>query len=156
MFVHELFYIEKNDRECRLKNWQKRFLYITPEGELTSSEALRAPKNSLLTMEIFSDGTERVRRVATEAHNVVVFCGNDPMINARETTDRMHLKLPDKQRRALDAVLELNPDAVLFLISGYPYQLDNECISTVMHISHAGPSLGQAVAKTLFGEISPT
>lgn len=154
-FVHELFYIEKNDRECRLKNWQKRFLYITPEGELTSSEALRAPKNSLLTMEIFSDGTERVRRVATEAHNVVVFCGNDPMINARETTDRMHLKLPDKQTRALDAVLELNQDAVLFLISGYPYQLDNERISTVMHISHAGPSLGQAVAKTLFGEISP-
>lgn len=85
-------------------------------------------------MEIFSDGTERVRRVATEAHNVVVFCGNDPMINARETTDRMHLKLPDKQTRALDAVLELNQDAVLFLISGYPYQLDNERISTVMHI----------------------
>lgn len=154
-FVHELFYIEKNKRECRLRNWQKRYLYITPNGELTSSEALRAPKNSLMTMEIFSDGTERAGRIATEAHNVVVFCGNNPMINARETTDRKHLRLPDKQRRVLDAVLELNPDAVLFMISGYPYQLDNERISTVLHICHAGPSLGQAVAKTLFGEVSP-
>ena len=154
-FVHELFYIEKNGRECRLKNWQKRFLNTTADGELTTSEALRAPKKSLLTMEIFSDGTDRVGRIATEAHNVVVFCGNNPMINARETIDRTHLRLPEKQSRGLDAVLELNPDAVLFLISGYPYQLDNRKISTVLHICHAGPSLGNAVAKTLFGDISP-
>lgn len=154
-FVHELFFLEKNGRECRLKNWQKRFLTITPEGELTASEALRAPKNSLMTMEIFSDGIERARRIATEAHNVVVFCGNDPMINARETTDRRHLRLPEKQSRNLDAVLELNPNAVVYLVSGYPYQLDNDRISTLMHVCHAGPALGNAVFRTLFGEVSP-
>lgn len=154
-FVHELFYLEKNGRECRLKNWQKRFLYITPDGVLTTSEALRAPKNSLMTMEVFSDGTERARRVATETHNVVVFCGNNPQINARETIDRTHLRLPEKQRRNIDAVLELNQNAVLYMISGYPYQLDNERISTLMHICHAGPALGNAVFRTLFGEVSP-
>lgn len=154
-FVHEMFYLEKNGRECRLKNWQKRFLTITPECELTTTESLRPPKNSLMTMEVFSDGTERARRVATEAHNVVVFCGNNPMINARETTDRKHLKLPEKQSRNLDAVLELNPNAVLYLVSGYPYQLDNERVATLMHICHAGPALGSAVFRTLFGEVSP-
>lgn len=77
------------------------------------------------------------------------------MINARETTDRKDLKLPEKQSRNLDAVISMNPDAVLFMVSGYPYELEKRHIATVMHICHAGPAMGQAVAETLFGDISP-
>ncbi len=154
-FVRELFYLEKDGRECRLKNWQKRFLYIDRNKELSVSSAVRAPKGSCLNIEIFSDGTERVRRLATEAHQAVVFCGNNPMINARETTDRRDLKLPEKQGRNLDAVIGMNPDAVLFLVSGYPYELEKRHLATVMHICHAGPAMGTAVAETLFGDISP-
>lgn len=154
-FVKELFFIERNGRECRLKNWQKRFLYIDGNEELSVSSAVRPPKNSSLCIEVFSDGTDRVRRLATEAHQAVVFCGNNPMINARETTDRKDLKLPEKQSRNLDAVISMNPDAVLFMVSGYPYELEKRHIATVMHICHAGPAMGQAVAETLFGDISP-
>lgn len=152
-FVHELFYLERNGRDCRFKNWQKRFLFVNGE-EITVSEALRAPKNSVFNIEIFSDGTERARRTATEAHQAVIFCGNNPMINARETIDRKHLRLPEKQQMNLDAVLGLNPDAVLFLVSGYPYEFDRH-VATVMHICHAGPAMGAAVSATLFGDISP-
>ena len=152
-FVHELFYLDRNGRDCRFKNWQKRFLYVKDE-EITVSAALRAPKNSVFNIEIFSDGTERARRTATEAHQAVIFCGNNPMINARETIDRKHLRLPEKQQKNLDAVLGVNPDAVLFLVSGYPYELDCHA-ATVMHISHAGPAMGTAVSETLFGDISP-
>ena len=154
-FVKELFYLDRNDRDCLLKNWQKRFLYIDQNGEISVSSSLRAPKNAVFNIELFSDGTERVRRLATEAHQAVVFCGNDPMINARETTDRKHLRLPEKQLRNLDAVIGMNHDAVLFLVSGYPYELEERHLSTVMHICHAGPAMGTAVAETLFGDVSP-
>lgn len=154
-FVKELFFLERDGRECRLKNWQKRFLYINDNSELAVSTSIRPPKGSQLNIEVFSDGTERVRRLSTEAHQAVVFCGNNPMINARETTDRKDLKLPEKQLRNLDAVVGMNPDAVLFLVSGYPYELEKKHLSTVMHICHAGPAMGTAVAETLFGDISP-
>lgn len=154
-FVKELFYLERNGSDCMLKNWQKRFLYVNGSEELAVSPALHAPKSAALSIEIFSDGTERVRRLATEAHQTVVFCGNNPMINARETTDRKDLKLPEKQSRNLDAVIGMNPDTVLFLVSGYPYELEKRHLATVMHICHAGPAMGTAVAKALFGDISP-
>ncbi len=154
-FVRELFFLERNGRECRLRNWQKRFLYINSDQELAVTTSVRAPKESGLSIEIFSDGTERVRRLATEAHQAVVFCGNNPMINARETLDRTDLKLPEKQSSNLDAVIGMNPDAVLFLVSGYPYELEKKHIATAMHICHAGPAMGTAVAETLFGDISP-
>lgn len=154
-FVKELFFLERDGNTCRLRNWQKRFLYINENEELTVTSALRAPKNSTLSVEVFSDGTERVKRLATEAHQAVVFCGNNPMINARETIDRRDLKLPEKQSRNLDAVLGMNPDAVLYLVSGYPYELEKRHLATVMHICHAGPAMGTAVSETLFGDISP-
>lgn len=154
-FVKELFFLERNGRDCIFRNWQKRFLYINQDEGISITSSLRTPKSALFNIELFSDGTERVRRLANEAHQTVVFCGNNPMINARETIDRKHLRLPEKQSRNLDAVLGLNPDAVLYLVSGYPYQLGNQSISTVMHISHAGPAMGTAVTKTLFGDVSP-
>ena len=154
-YVKELFYLERNGSDCMLKNWQKRFLYVNGSEELAVSPALHAPKSAALSIEIFSDGTERVRRLATEAHQTVVFCGNNPTINARETTDRKDLKLPEKQSRNLNAVIGMNPDTVLFLVSGYPYELEKRHLATVMHICHAGPAMGTAVAKALFGDISP-
>lgn len=154
-FVRELFFMDRNGKECRLKNWQKRFLYIDDNQELSVSSSVRPPKGSAMSIEVFSDGTDRVRRLATEAHQAVVFCGNNPMINARETIDRKDLKLPEKQSSNLDAVISMNPDAVLFMVSGYPYELDKRHIATAMHICHAGPAMGTAVAETLFGDISP-
>ncbi|MGN1341482.1 MAG: glycoside hydrolase family 3 C-terminal domain-containing protein [Oscillospiraceae bacterium] len=154
-FVKELFYIERNGRDCVFRNWQKRFLYINPERGISVTTALKPPATGIFNIELFSDGTERVRRVSTEAHQTVVFCGNNPMVNARETIDRNHLKLPEKQQRNLDAALEMNPDAVLYLVSGYPYELEKKHSSTVMHICHAGPALGTAVTRTLFGDVSP-
>ncbi len=154
-FVKELFRLEQNDKVCVLRNWQDRFVFINERSELEVTTSLRAPKSAKLNMEIFSSGVDRVRRAVTESHNTVVFCGNNPMINARETKDRKHLDLPDAQKRILDTVVSIKPDAVLYLVSGYPYAFDADKFSTIMHITHAGPAIGNAVAKTLFGDVSP-
>lgn len=155
-FVHEKFVVEreKTGNSCLIKNWQDRFLYITENNEIAVSTELKPLKSSHFNVELFSSGIERVRRLATDVHNVVVFGGNNPQINARECTDRKHLRLPERQVKLVEAALRLNERTVFFLVSGYPYIIDED-YPTVMHISHAGPALGAAVTKTLFGEVSP-
>lgn len=153
-FVKEKFTLERNGRECIIKNWQNRFLKIK-ERRIRVSESLRPDKECIFNIEVFSSGIDRVRRTVTEAHNVLIVCGNNPMINARECYDRKHLKLPEKQNKMLESAMRINPNTVLCLVSGYPFAFNDEKISAIIHTSHAGPYLGTAVAKTLFGDISP-
>ncbi len=154
-FVKEKFNMQRDGNNCVIRNWQDRFVEVNSKSQLSVTTALKAGKNAVLHVELFSSGIDKVRRAVTEAHNVVYFCGNNPIINARETIDRKHLNLPEKQQQILDAVLKINNNAVLFMVSGYPYAINNKKASAIMHISHAGPAMGEAVAATLFGKVSP-
>ncbi len=154
-FVKEKFTMVSNGSDHLFKNWQDRYLEINSKSQLSVTTALKPSKNSYIHVEVFSSGLQRVQRVATEAHNVVYFCGNNPLINARETMDRKHLDLPEKQQRILDKVLSVNPDAVLFMVSGYPYAIKNDNASSILHTTHAGPAMGKAVTDVLFGKVSP-
>lgn len=124
-------------------------------GEIGVTDKIKPPRSSQFDVELFASGLDRVRRVVTEAHNVVMFAGNHPLIGARECFDRKHLDLPKRQRDIADIVLSLNADAVLCMVSGYPYAVD-ERFSSVLHTPHSGPEMGAAVARTIFGEISPS
>ena len=154
-FVKEKFCIKRDGNICVMRNWQDRFIKINKKRQLEVSDKLKSGSDSLLHIELFSCGADRVRRVVTEAHNAVYFCGNNPLINARETMDRKHLRLPEKQQELFDAMLELNPNSVLFIVSGYPYAVTDKRATAIMHITHAGPAMGYAVKRTLFGEVSP-
>lgn len=153
-FVREKFTLCCDGSECVIKNWQGRFVEADKKSALRVTTALKAGKNSRLHIEVFSSGVQRVRRAVTEVHSAVYFCGNNPLINARETTDRRHLNLPEKQSALFEAILDINPNAVLFLVSGYPYAVDSRA-SAVLHTTHAGPAMGDAVASVLFGKVSP-
>lgn len=154
-FVKEKFRLERKGSDYVIRNWQDRFLETNTKSQLAVTPSLKPSKSSIIHVEIFSSGTQRVARTVTEAHNVVYFCGNNPLINARETMDRKHLDLPAKQQELLDTILKINADAVLFMVSGYPYAIRNENASAIMHTTHAGPAMGRAVAQTLFGAVSP-
>lgn len=153
-FVKECFTMERTARQCTFRNWQGRWLYITEGGEIAVSCALRKSSASVFDVELFSSGAERVKRIAAETKNAVVFCGNNPQIGARECFDRKTLELPDSQRSLLETVRKVNANTALFLVSGYPFSLPDD-IHSVLHITHAGPAMGTAVAKTLFGLYSP-
>ncbi len=154
-FVKEKFTLERNGRDCIIRNWQNRYLKITDDRRIKVTESIRANKDCIFNIEVFSSGIDRVRRTVTEAHNVIIVCGNNPMINARECYDRKHLRLPEKQQKMLNAIVGINPNAILCLVSGYPFAFNDEKISSILHISHAGPYIGTALAKTLFGDVSP-
>lgn len=153
--VKEKFTIEKSGRNCRLKNWQGRYLYINDKGKVEVTDKIKPKKNSNFSMELFSAGVERVRKNVTEAHNVILIIGSNPLVGARENFDRKTLAISEHQQKLADMVLSLNEDAVLLFVSGYPYEVDNR-FNSVLHTSHAGPEMGTAVAKVLFGEVSPS
>lgn len=153
-YVHEMFTFLRMGNKCRLKNWQDRYLYITEEGKVAVSDKIKPPRGSVFDVELFVSGINRVSKIVTEARNVVIFGGNNPMIGARECFDRKSLDMPEHQRKIIDTVLSINEDAVLFIVSGYPYAID-ERFNSVLHTPHSGPEMGAAVARTLFGEISP-
>ncbi len=154
-FVKELFYLEPANGEWLMRNWQHRYVSVASRSRLSVINDLKPNKNCAIHIEVFSAGADRVNRALTECHNAVYFCGNNPLINAHETQDRKHLNLPKKQTELLDTILKMNPKSVLFLVSGYPYAIDDKRLSSIMHITHAGPAMGSAVAKTLFGDVSP-
>lgn len=153
-FVKEKFLIEQRGGETLLKNWQGRYLHITSERKIGITDKIKPQKNSFFNLEIFSSGIDRVSKAITETQNAIVFCGNYPQIGARENCDRKDLLLPERQRNIAEEVLKVKENAVVVLVSGYPYAI-SEDYHTVLHTSHAGPAMGTAVAKTLFGELSP-
>ena len=69
--------------------------------------------------------------------------------------DRKTLDLPANQRELFSAIIKHNPRAVMFIVSGYPYAIKDGRAASILHICHAGPAMGSAVTKTLFGDISP-
>lgn len=152
--VRERFTFLRDGSQCVIKNWQERWLYVTQSGEIAVSDKIKHPQGSKFDVELFASGCDRVRKIVTEARNVVLFCGNNPMIGARECYDRKHLDLPKRQRELADMILSINEDAVLFMVSGYPYAVDSR-FGAVLHTPHSGSEMGAAVARTLFGEISP-
>lgn len=153
--VKEKFYLESRGSEIVLKNHLKRFLCITNEKTIGVSDKVKPQNNSFFNTELFSSGIDRVNRAVTEAQNAIVFCGNYPQIGARETCDRRDLMLPEKQLKLIEEVRKHKKNTVVVMVSGFPYAAEDDW-GTVLHTSHAGPQMGTAVAKTLFGKISPS
>ncbi|MGW0189101.1 glycoside hydrolase family 3 C-terminal domain-containing protein [Streptomyces sp. NPDC003362] len=100
-------------------------------------------------------GEDAVSRVAAEADVVVVVAGNDPHLNGRETEDRTTLRLPEHQRRLLNAARAANPNTVTVLVSAYPYAVDTDRLPALLWTAHGGQAAGTALARVLAGDVSP-
>lgn len=152
--VKEKFFIEQRGSEIVLKNHRGSFLEISGDRKLVVSDSVKPQKNSFFNPELFSSGIDKICRAVTETQNAIVFLGNNPLIGAREKFDRKNLQLPERQRRIAEEVLKLKKNAVFVIVSGFPYSVGEE-FGTLLHTSHAGPAMGAAVARTLFGKVSP-
>ncbi|NJQ02258.1 sugar hydrolase [Streptomyces sp. PLAI1-29] len=137
---------------------------LTPDG-LRAAPAAPEPdppaahpaERGLFTLEVVERGEDAVARAAAAAGTAVVVLGNDPHINGRETEDRTTLRLPDAQRRLWRAARAANPRTVLALTSSYPYAVpdaDAE-LAAVVWTAHGGQAAGTALARVLFGDVSP-
>ncbi|MEO3873622.1 glycoside hydrolase family 3 C-terminal domain-containing protein [Nonomuraea sp. B12E4] len=108
-----------------------------------------------LAMEVIRSGTEQAARAAAAADVAIVVAGDHPLVNGRETEDRMTLALAPAQDAVVVAARAANPRTVLVLTSGYPLTWTDDAVPAVLWSAHGGQEYGHALAEVLFGDADP-
>ncbi|WP_432051023.1 beta-glucosidase [Verrucosispora sp. NA02020] len=108
-------------------------------------------------IDLVIDGAAEAAALAADADVAVVTVGNHPMVNGRETEDRVDLALPARQEAMLRAVHAANPRTVLVLTSSYPYAIGwaQQHLPAVLWSAHGGQEHGRALADVLLGDADP-
>lgn len=108
-------------------------------------------------VETITDKFQAAREAASDAEVAVVFVGNHPLINGKETIDRPDITLPAAQEQLIKEVMAVNPNTIVVVVGSYPFALNwvDEHVPAVLYTTHAGQELGHAVADVLFGDVNP-
>ncbi|MEU6716123.1 glycoside hydrolase family 3 C-terminal domain-containing protein [Nonomuraea sp. NPDC046802] len=108
-----------------------------------------------LAMDVVRSGTEQAARLAETADVAIVVVGDHPLVNGRETEDRMTLALAPAQDAVVQAVRKANPRTVMVITSGYPLTWTDADVPAVLWSAHGGQEYGHALAEILFGDADP-
>ncbi|MGN7759980.1 glycoside hydrolase family 3 C-terminal domain-containing protein [Paenibacillus sp. 22594] len=152
-YVKETFRFEALEKDSfTMKSWDDKPVVTDAHGRLIALEG-----QSEFIIEVVNQGLEEAIQLAKEAETAIVFVGNNPYINGKETVDRPDITLPPAQHELIQAVRAVNPRTVVVIIGSYPFAVhwENEHVPAIVFTSHAGQELGHAVADVLFGEYNP-
>ena len=140
---------EKKTGECEEKNVEREEKISEPCKEKCEAVELR--------VEIVENGIEEAAAVAKEAEKVIVVLGSNPVINSKEEVDRTTLALPPAQQEMTDRILEVNPNAVVVLVTNYPYAITKlqESVPAILYSASGSQELGNGIAAVLSGKTSP-
>jgi beta-glucosidase len=132
------------------------FVTVDADGTLRAG-AQTAGEATGFVVELVGDGIAEAAAEAAGADVAVVVVGNHPMINGRETEDRVDLALPPGQERLIRAVRAANPRTVLVVTSSYPYAIGwaDEHVPAILWSAHGGQEFGTALADVLLGDTAP-
>ncbi|MBU5347787.1 glycoside hydrolase family 3 protein [Paenibacillus lautus] len=155
-FVKEAFSFEAlPDGSFMMKNWEGKPILLDEHGRLVvgGTEDTGTP----FVIETVQDGIAEAVAAAASAETALVFVGNSPFINGKETIDRPDITLPPAQQALIQAVYEANPNTVVVIVGGYPFAVnwEQEHVPSILFTSHAGQELGHAVADVLYGDYNP-
>ncbi|RUT36544.1 carbohydrate-binding protein [Paenibacillus zeisoli] len=156
-FVKEVFQIQDQEEGLSgITNWQGVPVAIGGDRELRVNGSTEKVE-SRFAIEVVSDGIAEAVEAARASEAAIVFAGNIPFINGKETIDRMDITLPSAQQQLIQAVMEANPNTIVVLVGSYPFAVnwEQEHVPAILYTSHAGPELGAAAAEVLFGEYNP-
>ncbi|CAM3814693.1 glycoside hydrolase family 3 C-terminal domain-containing protein [Marinicrinis lubricantis] len=121
-----------------------------------ASDSVKATAEAF-TFEYVSNGLDTAVQAASDADAAIVFVGNHPLINGKETIDRPDITLPASQEKLVQEVLKANPNTIVVVVGSYPFALNTlqDTVPAILYTSHAGQELGNAVADVLFGATNP-
>jgi len=152
--VRETFrFVEHSDGAVALHHQASgRYVALGPDGTLRADSPDLGGATAL-TVELVTGGCAAAAAAARDADVAVVVVGNHPMVNGRETQDRVDLSLPPAQEELVRAVHAANPSTVLVVTSGYPYAIGwaQEHLPAILWSAHGGQEFGHALADVLFG-----
>ena len=99
---------------------------------------------------------EQARRSAASCDAALVFVGLPPR-GESEGFDRRHLRMPENHTALIEAVLAVQPDAVIILSNGGPVEMPWASQARVILETYlGGEAWGGAVADIVFGLVSPS
>ncbi len=76
--------------------------------------------------------------------------------NAYASGDKGDLRLPESQRRLLDAVLQVGKPTIVVVASGSALNIETDKPNALIQAFYPGSEGGKAVADILFGKVSPS
>ncbi|MCK0473040.1 glycoside hydrolase family 3 C-terminal domain-containing protein [Halalkalibacter sp. APA_J-10(15)] len=156
-FVNELFNIIQTKYGYKLETWNKKTLCIDNEEIIQKAkDDLKSHENELFEIVKISNGLECAQNIAKNSDSVVIFVGNNPLINGKEDEDRPDITLPKNQKSLIDTIYEVNRNVILCIIGSYPFSGINDNISSILYTSHGSQEIGNALSKVIFGEYSPS
>lgn len=102
-------------------------------------------------------GFAAARKAAEQADVVVMALGESSNMSG-EAGSRAHLGLPGNQQQLLEQIVATGKPVVLLVFSGRPLVLDwaAKHVQAIMEVWFPGTEAGNAVASTLFGDVSPS
>ncbi|MFL0554135.1 MULTISPECIES: glycoside hydrolase family 3 C-terminal domain-containing protein [Paenibacillus] len=166
-FVKEVFdFRPALSGKVELKAWNGRPIVLNERGGLIAvgenvfdnavKVESRLPGEQWI-VEIVESGIEQAVQAAKSAETAVVFVGNNPFINAKETIDRVDIVLPPAQQALIQAVRAVNPNTVVVIVGSYPFAVnwENAHVPSILFTSHSAQELGHAVTDVLFGDYNP-
>lgn len=166
-FVKEVFdFRPTSNGKVEMKAWNGRPIILNERGGLIAvgenvfDNAVkvdsRLPGESWI-VEMVENGIEQAVQAAKSAETAVVFVGNNPFINAKETIDRVDIVLSPAQQALIQAVRAANPNTVVVIVGSYPFAVnwENEHVPSILFTSHSAQELGHAVTDVLFGDYNP-
>ncbi len=144
----------QEDQTLELHTFMDMPMTVSEEGTV-GCEPGKTPLR--LTVEKVRDGLAEACDLARKHRTVILALGTNPVINAKEISDRTTLALPPDQARLMAAVQEANPRVVLMLLTNYPH-LMNEAkarIPAILLSATGSQDLGRAAAETIYGLSAP-
>ncbi|MFE9428728.1 glycoside hydrolase family 3 C-terminal domain-containing protein [Kitasatospora sp. NPDC006697] len=158
-FVQETFHLEaaQDDTVLLRSVFTGCYAAVDPADGRITVTARDAADAERWRRELLRDGAAEARAAAENADAAVVVLGNHPLINGRETEDRVDLALPAGQEALLRTVAAVRPQTALVVMSSYPYAVDwaEARLPAVLWTSHAGQETGHALAAVLLGDAEP-
>ncbi len=133
-----------------------RYVTVGPDGVLRV-DAIDPTAATGFVLELIIDGVAEAASLAGQADVAVVLVGNHPMVNGRETEDRVDLALPAGPEALIRAVHAANPRTVLVVTSSYPYAVNwaDGHLPAILWSAHGGQEYGHALAAVLCGDADP-
>lgn len=109
-----------------------------------------------IEIEVLEDGIADCVKAAANSEIVIMALGHNPMINAKEETDRSTIEFIPYQQKLFDAVYEVNKNIVVVLFSDYPFAINeiNDKAAAVIWSATGSQNMGIAMAKALVGDCS--
>jgi beta-glucosidase len=129
---------------------------LTSRMQQAGGEVIYAKGTEILTTE--TNGFAEAVAAAKRSDVVLMALGEDALWMSAEAASRAHLGLPGNQQQLLEAVAATGKPLVLIVFSGRPLAIPwaADHVSGILQGWYPGVQGGPALARTLFGDVSPS